>query len=396
MKSVSYLFGLCVIFLLCSPDISMGDPGEQTANGLNPVAMSELSSAGVDKYMGQFEPMLSEDLEDGWVRHTFDTAGGSGPICVAGTPYTTFTKLKNPSKLMIMLQGGGACWQDFYVCNILSDILPPPLKGPGLPRGIWADEFDTGTEVISNPLADWSVVSVPYCDGSVHIGDNEVVDANFPFAPTRYHRGLRNLTAAIDLARDTFPNAGRILLAGSSAGGYGAGTFAPFLARFAWGNTEKLMVLNDAGPLVWNLDEVADVQARANDWQFGQFFPASCSQCSDTGQLTEIAKWRLSNDTTIREALYSTDGDSTIRFFLNITTHAQYRALLLSEHDALNLAFPDRYKRFIRRGDFHTVLGGPGLYLAKADGIPLDVWIADFLVPRPFWIDIVEDYIPIP
>lgn len=393
MNSIRFFVLLGIAFLFCAPDSSLAEPGKQLARGLNPEAMSELSAVGLDKYMGQFTPALSEELGDGWVRHTFDPDGGNGPICIAGTPFTTFTKIGNPSKLLIMLQGGGACWQDFYVCNILSDDLPPPAFAAS---GIWVDEFDNGTEIIKNPLADWSVVYVPYCDGSVHIGDNELADENFPFGPTRYHRGLRNLTAAIDLARDSFPDAGRILLAGSSAGGYGAAAFAPFLARFAWGNTEKLMVLNDSGPSIWNLDEVADVQARANDWQFGQFFPASCSECSDTGQLTEVTKWRLSNDTTIREALYSTDGDFVVRWFLNIGTQAEYRDLLIAEHDAIHYTFPDRYKRFIRSGDGnHTALQDPTFYLGEADGIPLDAWTADFVVPRPFWIDLVEEHVSI-
>ena len=31
----------------------------------------------------------------------------------------------------------------------------------------------------------------------------------------RYHRGLRNVTAGIDLAKEMFPNAGRIMVAGA-------------------------------------------------------------------------------------------------------------------------------------------------------------------------------------
>ena len=393
MNLIRFFALLCAVGAFCAPNLSSAEPGKQDARGLNPEAMSELSAAGVDKYMGQFTPALSEQLDGGWIKHTFDPDDGNGPICIGGTPFTTFTKIGNPSKLLIMIQGGGACWQDFYACTPWSDDFPPPLLGAS---GIWVDEFDTGTEVIRNPLADWSVVYVPYCDGSVHIGDNEVADSNFPLGPVRYHRGLRNLTAAMDVAEAAFPDAGRILLAGHSAGGFGASTFAPFLARFAWGNTEKIMVLNDAGPMVWNLDAVADVEARANDWQFGQFFPASCSECSETGQFTEVVKWRLKNDSTIREAQYSTDGDWVVRWFLKIGTQAEYRDLIVSEHGAINQAFPDRYKRFIRSGDdAHGALQSPAFYESEADGIPLDVWTADFLIPRPFWIDIVEDYVPI-
>ncbi len=369
--------------------------GAGPPRGLDDQARGELSDAGVDKYLGEFAPALSEELDDGWVRHTFDPEAGDGPICIAGTPFTAFTKRQNPAKLMIFLQGGGACWQDFYFCNILADELPPPLAGPH--SGIWVDSFDTGSEEIPNPVGDWSIVYVPYCDGSVFTGDNDVVDSNFPFGPVRFHRGLRNVSAAMNLAKTMFPHPSRIMLGGSSAGGVGAAGFAPFLARFLYGNNTKLMVFNDAGPVAINLDEVSAIQARADDWQFGQFFPASCTDCSDLGQSTEIIHWRLANDSTIRESFYSTDGDETNRFFLNVPTQEQYRDLIVTQHGALNDLYPDRYKSFIRSSDDeHTALQRPTFYLGFADGVPLDVWTGDFLVPRPFWQDIVEEFVPLP
>lgn len=369
--------------------------GNGSPRGLDEDAASELRDVGVDKYLGEFTPVVSEELAEGWVKHTFDPDFGDGPICIAGTPFTVFTKRQNPAKLMIFLQGGGACWQDFYFCNILADDAPPPLAGPH--SGIWVDSFDTGTEVIPNPVGDWSIVYVPYCDGSVFTGDNDVIDPSFPFGPVRFHRGLRNVSAAMDLAKSVFPHPSRILLGGSSAGGVGVAAFSPFLARFTYGNNAKLMVFNDAGPVAINLDAVADIQARADDWQFGQFLPPSCTDCSDLGQSTEIIHWRLDNDSTIREAFYSTDGDTTNRFFMKVPTQEQYRELLLTEHGALHDRFPDRYKTFIRSGDDeHTALQRPTFYLGAANGVPLDVWTDDFLVPRPFWVDIVEDFVPIP
>jgi hypothetical protein len=59
----------------------------------------------------------------------------------------------------------------------------------------------------------------------------------------------------------------------------------------------------------------SDLQARAADWQFGQFFPASCTACDDEGQTTALVEWRLANDSTVREAFYQTDGNLTNRFF---------------------------------------------------------------------------------
>jgi hypothetical protein len=390
---------ICVAFTLAlafTNAHAQGGPGFKHPDGLTPQAAAELQEAGVDKYVGQFTPAVSAPVGDGWIKHTFDPAGGAGPICVAGTEYSVFTKARNPAKLLVMLQGGGACWQGFYNCNVLSEAQEPPAP----PVGIW-DEADK-----RNPVGDWSVVYMPYCDGSVFSGDNAVFDPAFgqaigvEEAIVRFHFGLRNVTAGMDVAKAMFPNASRVLVAGSSAGGVGAAGFAPFLARMAYGDNKKLMVLNDAGPVAINLADIEGIMARANDWQFGQFYPSSCTACSAMGQSTEIIKWRLDNDSTIREAFYTTDGDFTNRFFLGLlppTPRQVYRDLLVDEHGLIHDAHPDRYKRFIRSGDAsHTAIQTPLLYDGEANGVPLYQWVDDFLVPRPSWVDLVEDFVPGP
>jgi len=377
----------CLLLVFCvslTSGAALANPGGVSPRGLNPDAMQELREAGVNKYLGQFAPAVSVDVGDGWTKHTFDPAGGNGPICIAGTPFSVFTREGNPSRLLIFEQGGGACWQDFYNCNVLAEAQEPPA-----PRaGIW--DFDSK----DNPFADYSVVYMPYCDGSVFTGDNDVVDASFPFGPVRFHRGLRNQSAGMDAARAVFPHASRITVAGSSAGGVGVAGFAPFLVRMLYGNEVKLTVFNDAGPVTTNLNAGPDVAARAADWQFGQFFPESCTDCSDLGQSTEIIKWRLDNDSTIREAIYETDNDLTNRFFLDLLLDPfGFYFLIVSEHGLINAAHPDRYKRFIVGGDAsHTALQSPLFYSQDANGIRLDDWTADFLVPRPSWVDTVEDF----
>jgi hypothetical protein len=357
-------------------------------SGLDFYAFLELRDAGVDKYLGQFEPVATSDVGDGWTKHTFDPDGGNGPICIAGTPFSAFSREGDPKKLLIFEQGGGACWQDFYFCNILAEDQEPPAP----PVGIW--DFDNP----DNPFADYSVLYMPYCDGSVFSGDNDVTDPNFPFGPVRFHRGMRNQSAAMDVARTLFPTAKEITVSGSSAGGVGVDGFAPFLVRFLWGNVPRLTVLNDAGPVAVNLDAPGAVAARAADWQFGQFYPASCTECDDLGKATAVIDWRLTRDTTIREAWYETDGDATNRFFLQVPTQAAYRDLILDQSDELADAHPDRYKRFIKSGDdSHTAVQTPLFYSQTIDGVTLDEWTENLLSPSGMgWDDLVEDFVPLP
>jgi hypothetical protein len=174
-------------------DVIRTVPGDnKPQRGLSDSAHMELTDAGVDRYVGAFTPAVSETAGDGWTKHTFDVDGGNGPICIAGTPFTAFTRARDPKKVLVFLQSGGVCWQDFYFCNILSNDAPPSASP--FATGIWTDTFDTGSETVDNPLSDWSVVYASYCDGSVFLGDSDVVDPSFPFGPVRFHRGLRNLT----------------------------------------------------------------------------------------------------------------------------------------------------------------------------------------------------------
>jgi hypothetical protein len=422
---------ICLLapLLIALATIAQADPG------LNATAEQELKAAGVDKYLGEFTPTSSEDVGDGWTRHTFDpqyVLDGSyplgvrpeGPVCIAGTDYSVFTREGDPKKLLVFLQGGGACWQDFYACNILSEAQEPGEAAQFAGRfGVFDD---TQAE---NPFADHSVVYMPYCDGSVFGGDNDVNDGNFPFGPTRHHRGLRNVSAGMDVASATFPNAKQITVMGHSAGGVGVASFTPFLARFNFGSNAKLTVFNDAGPIAVNLGTSPaeggpdipwlSVFARKLDWQFDKFYPASCvadGRCNAFGQQTGIIDWRLENDRTIREAFYETDSDATNRFFAqgdgSLMDPEVYRELILTEHGALNEAYPRRYKRFIvSNDDTHGGVQGTAdspcsplpqpflFYTQEANGELLTDWTAEFIrigdrQSQFGWKDVVEDYVP--
>lgn len=425
-------FSLCLGFLATN---AVADSG-----GLKQKAERELREAGVAKYLGEFEPVSSEPFAFDWVKHTFDSDGGDGPVCIAGGEYSMFTKSGDPDKVMIFLQGGGACWEGFPRCNPTAEAqFPPPAAF--LP-GIFADSSADGT--IPNDIGDWSVAYFPYCDGSVFGGDNDV--ENDPVFGVRRHRGLRNLSAGMDVAKSVFPDASQVLVTGSSAGGVGAAGFAPFLARFLFGNESSLYVLNDAGPIALNPGvATAAALARAEDWGFTEFFPKSCVRqglCDALGQQTGLVEWRLKNDKTVREAFYETDGDLTNIGFASSNfpgtppviplDQVDYRTILDEAHGRLHEKYPNRYKRFVVSGAnpvcgglvaySHTALQGgnlgsfgcPGIdlfYDLEANGVPLYQWVNDFVEAsgkkasgkgREFtdgvgsWVDIVEEFAPAP
>jgi hypothetical protein len=430
---------LAILALSLTAVFLMSADGEAGPPGLNSDAAQELTDAGVDKYLGTSVSVESD--WGAWTQHTFVDENGqpNGPVCISGTPYSVFTKAGDPKKVLIFLQGGGACWQNFYNCQPVATDWPspeipaiggqaPPMEPP------FPGVFDSSSP--DNVFADYSVVYMPYCDGSAFGGDNDVVDPAYPVDLTssgvRFHRGVRNLSAGMDVALETFPRAKTVTVMGHSAGGVGVAAFAPFLARFTYGNKTKLTVHNDAGPIAVNLGTPPgpggpdtswlSVYARQNDWQFANFYPQSCiddGRCNAFGQQTGIIDWRLDNDSTIREAFYETDSDRTNRFFAqgdgSLMDPVAYRDLILREHGALNDAHPKRYKRFIvsaddTHGAVQVTAPTPNFpfpqpfsfYTREANGVLLSEWTAEFVwngdgdSQGGVWNDIVEDYVPVP
>ena len=120
------------MFLLAAANVNAD------TSGLNTDAADELRDAGVDKYLGT---SVSTPSEHGvWTEHAFDPMytpdatypngfRPDGPACIAGTEYSVFTRQADPKKLLIFLQGGGACWQGFYSCSRSAQGQAPPRTG---------------------------------------------------------------------------------------------------------------------------------------------------------------------------------------------------------------------------------------------------------------------------
>jgi hypothetical protein len=157
-----------------------------------------------------------------------------------------------------------------------------------------------------------------------------------------------------------------------------------------------LYALDDGGPPPQNPAD-PDIEVRASDWEQDNLYPESCEDCDIFGQpAAALINWRHENDNSVREALYSTDGDFSIRFFLGFLSHQAFRDLLLFVTDPIVEDHKNRYKRFIPHGTSHTLLRGDRFYTAEANGVPFTQWAEDFVNHRPGWVDIVEDFPPAP
>jgi hypothetical protein len=185
----------------------------------------ELYDQGIDRYLGAYTPMTSE-VDGNTTVHTFGT--GDGPLCQDEGPYIMSTRETGSEDLVIFLQGGGACWSE--LC------LSTETATPGIPiAGV------LNPDQANNPMKDWNVAYFNYCDGGLHASDRDWGAVDGPLN-NRKQRGLHNLSAGLDVTARTFPQPRRIVLTGSSGGGFGT-IFALPLVRALYPDT-PIDVLN--------------------------------------------------------------------------------------------------------------------------------------------------------
>jgi hypothetical protein len=329
-----------------------GDQGAVT------LPFAELVEQGVTRYLGLYSPMSTTEA-DGVVNYRF--GAGDGPLCLDGSTYTMATRDEGTEDLMIFLQGGGACW--FGVCSATES------ASEGIPAlGI----LDPG--LAANPLAGMSTVYLPYCDGGLHASDADR-DSDGDGTADRFHRGLHNLSAALDVAVTTFPAPRRIVLAGISGGGYGTIFALPLVSQLYPG--VPIEVLNDSGLGITRPADVDFNSEIVDYWNIGAFFPDSCPECRPQGASTEFLDWQLQEDPTLRLGLLSYSRDFVIGdFFLGIGGDA-FEAVMRETTAELESRNPGRVRSFIAAGTAHTFLGSD--LSLSVEGVSLSQWVGAML-----------------
>jgi hypothetical protein len=200
-------------------------------------------------------------LVDGGNDYPWEMVEPPGAICGDGSQYRFFVNVTASPNLLILLEGGGACW-DYDTCSGRAGIL-----GAANPNGIPTDYMQQFKAKYVSPIVNgadpglplrsrtdlvtkgWNVVYLPYCTGDVHIGNRDAVyvDPTGAEPPLSWHHaGYHNMLAVIDWARARFPAVNKLLVTGFSAGGIGTSA-AYWFIRTALHPRSGYM-LNDSGP----------------------------------------------------------------------------------------------------------------------------------------------------
>ena len=213
--------------------------------------------------------------------------------------------------LVLYLQGGGICF-DAFTCkstgaasSVGDDPLRTALSGSIREhRGI----FDRGDE--TNPFRTSNFVVVPHCTGDHHTGNRIATYGSSTF----HHVGYTNITRVLERVVPTFADAGRVVLAGFSAGGVGITANYHQLARaFEHVGKPPPYLVIDSGPFMRPefLDPSTQAMLREN-WGLDGTVGSFCPSCLDDGfhDLYDVNAWLHQG---LRSSLICSYDDSVVK-----------------------------------------------------------------------------------
>ncbi len=339
----------------------------EPAQPLEPSApFQELYDQGIDRYLGVFIPDTSELISPGLVEHKF--SGIDAPVCYTGNQFSMFTRDGSSDELLIFLQGGGFC---------------SPTACAAVETGIPLVSFGIlSANASQNPLANYDLGYLPYCDGSGWMGDNEV-DSDGDGINDRFFRGVQNLSASLDQIARTYPSPNRIVLAGNSAGGFGLHPALPLLRKLY--PKVPIALINDSGN---GILDPGSIDILLDYWGARPFFPASCTECiGGDGNITDYHAYQLSEDENLRMAYISSKQDDTYAQIISGGGPA-FEAQLIEAANELKVAFPDKFNSLIADGNEHTFIISNFSY--PVAGTTVRAWVTEMVNEDPNWTSKID------
>jgi len=389
----------------CSPaadavdDTSTGAAATSTANDSSSDA-AQTSSSGADESSstgsgttGESGDPFAEDPPDGdslpdgepFVWQWIDIEGAR---CRDGSPAGFAYRYGTSANLMVFYAEGGACFNASSCLFSDAAIEQPYIPYAG---GVFELRAD-------NPVHDWNVVLIPYCTGDIHVGARPG-GADFQGGEHQQFVGWTNNGLFLARIHPTFADVERLLVAGSSAGGFGGGSnFERYAVRFP---DAEVVMIDDSGPPLADAYLAPCLQAHWREiWGITSTFLASCGDsCDDQrdgGGIVDIVAHleQALPDATMGFISYL--GDETMRQFYGFGVDEcenlfaigppefspeLYAAGLLDLRDTY--ATGPRWGTFFIEGTSHITLLDARFYSERVGGVSLRDWFAAMLAGEP-------------
>ncbi|HMP98505.1 MAG TPA: pectin acetylesterase-family hydrolase [Cyclobacteriaceae bacterium] len=213
------------------------------------LSFSQTIQSGENQAIAEFK-----DLNEGW--NTLKPGGET--MCARGTEYEFHVRPASSEKILVVLFGGGACW-DAKSCDTSNRLMVHRLG-----QGLGIADFDgiLNFKHPENPFKDYTIIAVPYCTGDVHFGNRDVVYTKETADGkveefTVHHRGKVNTFSAIEWIQKNIKSPKEIFVTGFSAGAIASPFYASYLAQH-YRNAQVTSLSDDSGSFNETIAQAGD------------------------------------------------------------------------------------------------------------------------------------------
>lgn len=321
----------------------------------------------------------ARSAEGGWTR--VEPGGATG--CADGSAYAYFVREGDPKRLLLFLQGGGACWSA-RGCDPEGEPTYDVAVGPEDDPSANAEGL-LALEDARNPFRGWSALFVPYCTGDVHLGGapRRYPLVAGPEAAPRFveihHRGRANAEAALAGALARLEPE-RVFVAGESAGAVASPYWAAVVAERL--PQARVAQLGDAagGYRARAVADLLETWGAAPAVREHLDLPPG-SEAPDFESLYVGAGRRHPE---LALARLDRAEDLVQRFFLTQVGVAgpTLHSLLVANLEEIRTEVP-RVRQYLAPGPVHTTLTSPAFYTLQVEGRALRDWVAEHAEGKP-------------
>ncbi len=318
---------------------------------------------------------------------------GGATVCSDGSPFRFFVHAGDPAKLLIEFEGGGGCWSgatceaDVYTRRITID--PELARQQGLLVGI----YDRGNA--DNPVRDYTHVYVPYCTGDLHWGNKTQTYTGASGVFRVEHKGAVNAASAVDWTFENVTAPTSVLVAGCSAGGYGAALWSAHVMNRYPGASVAQLADSAAGVVQPGFFQTV-LESWGVESAWPSFIPSLSLDTLDQARVTlaDLYSGIAGHFPLFGFSQFNTLQDANQVFFAALTqggllTSDQWSARMQASVAAIR-AQNVNFASYTAPGSQHCVINRPELYTTTVGDVRLTDWLRALLatgrpgsVPRP-------------
>jgi hypothetical protein len=368
-----------IAFLACgcgSDAASGGNPGGTGAaaatggsGGSGNAGGSGGSGAGSGGGTGEvFEPPLGE-LGPGWNI----LKPGRETICSRGTAYRYFVRRGTVNRVVIEFDGGGACGNAESCAPGSGVFNETAIAEPWVLDEAYGQGIHDHTDP-ENPFADWHHVFIPYCTGDFHSGNADTTYELNGQSFVIHHKGAVNARAVLDWIYRNLPEPEKVLVTGYSAGGTGAGIWAPHIRNHY--TSSKIYLFGDSGVYITPgsfADAVFEV------WKPESSFPTFLPNYDPADRKNQSKAYvEMGNaypDMFLSTVNFAYD-NVIVDFFASVegVDAAEWSRRNRSFHLEIDAKLPN-YSYLIAPGSEHCTILYPSFYSIEVKGVRLLDWV---------------------